>query len=397
MKVAILGIGGYGRAAVLELASDRRVSKLVLLDRRGDRSRVLQHAIRTAVTAKELDVTDGQALSRALSEVDVAVNMIPSQHNIAIMRACLDAGCGYVDVSSHHSASPQEGGDILEQLDQDLDWRDRKLNAIVSMGSDPGLSNVMARVASDRFERIDAIRIRRAATGTRTVDGFPLYSREIFLEDALSRPVVWQGGGLVDQPPASGEEDFEFPPPIGVRRVHLFRHAEVLTLPLRLGKPVGKIDYKHDINPELIRAIHSLNGLGLFASNRTVRVGMHNVAFRDAFLAAFPEPSTLMSLQTGALAIVVEVEGKTKNGEHRTVRGSILMENREASRLHSTTPEHVLAASAAAAAAVLIATRKAPRAGVLAPEELPPDIVLPELQARAIRLSFAPPTAPSTP
>src|SRR3972149_3688581 len=90
MKVAILGIGGYGRAAVLELASDRRVSKLVLLDRRGDRSRVLQHAIRTAVTAKELDVTDGQALSRALSKVDVAVNMKPSQHNIAIMRACLD-------------------------------------------------------------------------------------------------------------------------------------------------------------------------------------------------------------------------------------------------------------------------------------------------------------------
>ena len=394
MKVAILGIGGYGRAAALALASDRRVSELVLVDRRGERSRVLQHAMRTAVSAKELDVTDGQGLRRALSEVDVAVNMVPSQHNIAIMRACLDAGCGYVDVSSHLLASPNEGGDILEQLDQETDWRDQKLTAIVSMGSDPGLSNVMVRVASERLDRIDSIRIRRAATGTKAVDGFPLYSREIFLEDALSRPVIWEAGELVEQPPASGEEEFEFPPPIGVRRVHLFRHAEVLTLPRRLGKPVGRIDYKHDINPELIRAIHALHRLGLLSPDRSVVIRGQIVAFRDAFLAAFPEPSTLMSLQTGGLAIVVEVAGRKKGGDEMTVRGSILMENREASRLHSTTPEHVLAASAAAAAATLIATGNVPRVGVLAAEELPPEIVLPELEARGIRLNFAPLATP---
>ncbi|MEK6987805.1 MAG: saccharopine dehydrogenase NADP-binding domain-containing protein, partial [Candidatus Thermoplasmatota archaeon] len=118
LRIAILGIGGYGRAAAMELASDRRVSELLLIDRRGDRARVLQHALRPSTSALELDVTDAQALRHALSEVDVAVNMIPSQHNIAIMRACLDAGCGYVDVSSHYPTSPNERGDILEQLDQ---------------------------------------------------------------------------------------------------------------------------------------------------------------------------------------------------------------------------------------------------------------------------------------
>ncbi|MFA5896375.1 MAG: saccharopine dehydrogenase NADP-binding domain-containing protein [Thermoplasmata archaeon] len=391
LRIAILGIGGYGRAAAMELASDRRVSELLLIDRRGDRARVLQHALRPSTSALELDVTDAQALRHALSEVDVAVNMIPSQHNIAIMRACLDAGCGYVDVSSHYPTSPNERGDILEQLDQGQDWRDRGLTAIVSMGSDPGLSNVMARVASDRLQRIDAIRIRRSATGPKAVDGFPMYSREIFLEDALSRPVIWEAGELVDQEPASGEETFEFPSPIGARRVHLFRHEEVLTLPLRLGKPVGRVDYKHDINPDLIRAIHALNALGLFTSSRYIRIGAQRVLFRDSFLATFPEPSTLLTLQSGALAIVVELTGRTGQGEEIKVRGWVVMENREASRRHATTPEHVLAADAAAAGAILIGTKKAPRAGVLAPEELPPEIVMPELEARGVQLDFAPP------
>ena len=68
----------------------------------------------------------------------------------------------------------------------------------------------------------------------------------------------------------------------------------------------------------------------------------------------------------------------------------MLMENREASRPHSTTPEHVLAASAAAAATTLIATGNVPRVGVLAAEEFPPEIVLPDLEARSVRLNFAP-------
>src|SRR3989475_8943698 len=131
----------------------------------------------------------------------------------------------------------------------------------------------MARVAADRFEAIDRILIRKAATGEKGRDGLPLYSREIFLQDSLSRPVVWNGKELVEHEPVSGEEDYTFPPPIGTRRVHLFRHEEVLTLPSRLGKPVGWADYKHDINPDLVRAIHALNALGLLNPAHADRKG----------------------------------------------------------------------------------------------------------------------------
>jgi len=385
VKAVVLGTGGLGRIITLELAAERGVDEMVIVDKRGDRSRALKSLGKAAdLTALESDVTDADGLRRILAGADVAVNATLPEHNIRVMEACFDAGCGYVDSAGYSPTAAGERGGVLDQLALDPKWRDRGLMGVVSMGSDPGISNIMARVAADRFEAIDRILIRKAATGEKGMDGFPLYSREIFLRDALARPVVWNGKELVEQEPVSGEEDYTFPPPIGTRRVHLFRHEEVLTLPSRLGKPVGWADYKHDINPELVRAIHAFNALGLLNPAHVVRVGAAQIPFRDAFLAALPEPSTMIGPLPGALGIVVEVRGTKVGGEKAGVRASLTMEHREANRRRGTTAERFLTAAAAAAAVMLIHRKQVPRAGVLAPEELPPSLVIPELEARGV-------------
>ena len=389
MKAAVLGAGGLGRTIALELSADRRVSEIVLMDRRGDRSRALQSIGRTVpISALQADVTDGATVRRALQGVDVAVNATLPEFNLQIMKACLEVGCGYVDTSAASPIMPGEKLGIHDQLALDDAWRSRGLTAIVGMGSDPGVSNVMARMAADRLARIDTIRIRWATSGT-GVEGFPLYSREIFLRDALSPPVVWDGKQVVEHPPASGVEDFEFPPPIGTRKVHLFRHEEVTTLPLRLGKPVGWVDYKHAIDLNLVRAITELNALGLLGPDRHVKLGDRVVTFRDAFLAAFPEPSTLIGPLTGTLAIVVEIGGAREDGTPAKVRVWTLMDHKEANRRRGTTAEYFLTAAAAASAMVLIGEKRVPRPGVLSPEELAPDLIRPELESRGIRFEVA--------
>ena len=389
VKAAILGTGGLGRILTLELASDRRVNEIVILDKRGDRSRALKSLGKTAaITAVEGDVTDRDVMRRVLAGVDVAINATLPDYNLAVMEACFEAGCGYVDCSGY---SPrEEGGNrgVLEQLALDDRWRERGITGIVSLGSDPGISNVMARVASDRLTTIDRILVRKATTGEKATDGFPLYSREIFVRDALSMPIVWNGTAFLEQEPVSGEEVYEFPSPIGKRQVHLFRHEEVLTLPTRLGKAVGWVDYKHDINPDLIRALQAFQALGLLESDRKVKVGATQLPFRDAFLASIPEPSTLIGPIAGALGIVVEVRGTKADGSKGTVRASITMEHREANRRRGTTAERFLTAAAASAGVALIDAR-ALRKGVLAPEELPPDTVRPELEARGAAFEVA--------
>src|SRR5437667_4183852 len=250
---------------------------------------------------------------------------------------------------------------------------------MVSMGSDPGISNVMARVSADRFATINRILIRKAATGEKATDGFPLVSREVFISAALPNPIVWDGKDIREKEPASGEEEYAFPPPIGKRRVHWFWHEEVLTLPTHLGKLVGWVDYKHDVNPELERAIHAFDALGLLRPDHKVKVGVTQIPFRDAFMAAMPEPSTLIGPLPGALGIVVEVHGTNGDGTKSAARASLTMEHREANRRRGTTAERFLTAAASAAAVMMTHTKRLPRAGALAPEELPPALVVPEL------------------
>src|SRR5256886_8413453 len=156
VKAAVLGTGGLGRIITLELAADRRVDEIVIVDKRGDRSRALQSLGKTAsLTALEADVTDAAALRRILSGVDVAVNATLPAHNLRVMEACFEAGCSYVDSAGYSPPVAGEKSGGLEQLSLDTRWRNPDISATVSMGSDPWISNVMARVAADRFRQLD--------------------------------------------------------------------------------------------------------------------------------------------------------------------------------------------------------------------------------------------------
>jgi saccharopine dehydrogenase (NAD+, L-lysine-forming) len=386
VKVALLGVGGLGRILALELASDSRVTELVLVDKRGDRSKALKSIGRTTeITPMQADVSRRGSLLPVLSGVEVAVNATLPENNLEIMAACLDAGCGYVDGAGLSPVRPGENPGVLDQLRLDDAYRARGLTAIVSMGSDPGISNIMARAAADRLETVDEVRVLKAACGGDATEGFPLYSREIFLRDALSPPTIWESGKLSPQPFVSGEEDYLFPEPIGRRHLYNFYHEEVITLPLRLGRPVARVCYKHDLKADLVRAIVALEALGLFAPDRRVKIGMSKALFRDTFLATFPEPSTLIGPIAGAMGIVVEVKGTRHDRTKGTVRGTIVMDHREANRRRGTTAERLLTAAVASAGIMLIHEKKVPRPGVLAPEELPPDGLMPELEARDIR------------
>src|SRR3989449_1132857 len=218
-------------------------------------------------------------------------------------------------------------------------------------------------------------------------EGFPLISREVCIRAALSNPTGWDRTEFRGEGRGSGDERSEFRPPIGKRRVHWFWHEEVLTLHTHLGKPVGWVDYKHDVTPELERAIHAFDALGLLRPDHKVKVGVTQIPFRDAFMAAMPEPSTLIGPLPGALGIVVEVHGTKADGTKSAVRATLTMEHREANRRRGTTAERFLTAAASAAAVMMIHSKRLPRAGVLAPEELPTDLVVPELAARGV--SFA--------
>jgi len=390
MRVAILGVGGLGRTLASELRADPRVSSLLLIDQLGERARVLTGLRgRVPIEAMQLNVENRLALTKAIRGSEVVVNTTLPKYNLTIMQAALEAGGNYLDVAATGPREPGGPPGIFEQLDMHEAFKSAGRTAIVSMGLDPGISNVMARQAASRLDAVTAIRIRSG--GIAVLPGyasFPLYSREAFISDILVRPTVWADGKLQDREPMSEPEEYEFPAPVGKQQTFLISHEEVKTLPKYLGKPVGRVDFKCALEPNLVRALISLDRLGLLSDSRMIRVGNQMVPFRRAFMAAFPEPSALVLPLEGAKALSVEVEG-TLGTKRVMYRGDVVLPHQEANRRRSTTAVYYLTAVGAAIGVHLIAEKATPGPGVHPSEALEPERVFQAWAARDLPLAWS--------
>lgn len=389
MRVAILGVGGLGRTLASELRTDPRVTGLLLADQKGERARILT-AIkgRVPIEARQVNVENATALERTIRGYDVVVNTTLPKYNLAIMEAALVAGTDYLDISATGPRTPGGKPGILEQLDLGDRFRAAGRTALLSMGLDPGMSSVLARQAAAPLETVDAIRIRTASTSDASqVLTFPLYSREVFLEDILVRPTVWLDGELQQREPLSEEETFEFPSPIGAQRAFLVSHEETKTLPRFLGKPVRRVDYKVALNADLVRALNALDRLGLLEETRTIRAGEQLVPFRRALLGAFPEPSALQLPHEGYEALAVEVEG-VREGKRVVRRGDIVFSHQEANRRRSTTAVYYLTAVGTSIGLALM-EEKTMGPGVFTSESLDPARAASEWTARKLPLEWS--------
>src|SRR5207245_1296104 len=86
MRVAILGVGGLGRTLASELRGDSRVTSLLLVDLYGERARVLTGIRgRVAIEAKQLNVENRIALTKAIAGVDLVINATLPKYNLATM------------------------------------------------------------------------------------------------------------------------------------------------------------------------------------------------------------------------------------------------------------------------------------------------------------------------
>ena len=385
MRVAILGAGGVGRTLASELRSDDRVDSLLLVDLVGDRAKVLAGMRgRVSIEAKQIDVSQVAALARALKGCDVAVNATLPKNNLPVMRAALEAGADYLDVAATGPREPGGKPGILEQLEMHDAFRAAGRTALLSMGLDPGMTNVLAREAADRLDSLDSVRIRSGGfVNLPGFTSFPLYSREAFLSDILVPPTIWLDGKLEPREPMSEEEDFAFPPPVGTQRTYLISHEEVKTLPAYLGKPVRRVDFKYALDPHLTRALHALDRLGFLDSRRMIRIGNQLIPFRRALLAAFPEASALVLPLEGTKVVSVEVEG-TKDGVRKVHRADIALSHQEANRRRSTTAVYYLTAVAAAIGVLVMRSGGLPGAGVYPAEAIDPARVVSEWTARGL-------------
>ena len=137
-----------GRITVRALAEDERVEHVTVADvslaaaertvawlEVGARRRPLSPptcAIRPPLTA-------------LLAEADVALNATDYPFNLDVMRASLAARVSYADLGGLFHMTRR-------QYELDREFRDAGLTAVLGIGSTPGITNLLARIAVDQLD-----------------------------------------------------------------------------------------------------------------------------------------------------------------------------------------------------------------------------------------------------
>lgn len=243
MRIAVTGGAGLtGQCAVMDLLRSG-VDQVVVCDYDLDGLRKLERKLGKSqrVDFRRVDVTDKVRTSEILKGCDVVVNGVQYYFNLDVMEAALRAGVNYLDFGGLYHTT-------LKQISRyHKSFAKRGLLAIVGMGAQPGVTNLMAKHALSRLTTAKSIEI---FDGWRdmTKSNSPMYftwSPQTFFDESSKEALVFEGGKYHARPPFSEPQSIRFPNPVGKVDVFLSLHSELATLPSSFSSyGVSKVVWK---------------------------------------------------------------------------------------------------------------------------------------------------------
>jgi saccharopine dehydrogenase-like NADP-dependent oxidoreductase len=231
LHVAILGAGGtIAPAIVRDLAASAEVRGMSLLDIDRERAeRVAEQQGAGKASASAVDATDVEQLATLLGDADVLVNSASYRVNLEAMRACLDAGCHYLDLGGLYWIT-------LRQLELGPEFERAALVGVLGIGSSPGKTNLMAvdalRVLGAEGGGVDSIEVAAAGRDMAGVSDGRLrlpYALQTLLDELTLEPVVLRDGRPEQVAPLTAGGTVDFGEPIGASETIYTLHSELAT------------------------------------------------------------------------------------------------------------------------------------------------------------------------
>jgi saccharopine dehydrogenase-like NADP-dependent oxidoreductase len=382
MRVLVVGSGGVGSALAPIAARRDFYEHIVFADHAEAKARrVVDRCGDGRFSAARVDASDAAAvaeLARA-NRCDVVLNAVDPRFVMPVFEGALAAGATYIDMamslSQPHPERPHEEAGIKlgdEQFGRAKEWEERGLLALLGMGVEPGMSDVLARHAADElFVEVDQIGIRDGAN--LVVEGYdfaPSFSIWTTIEECLNPPVIWEKDrGWFTTEPFSEPEVFTFPEGIGPVECVNVEHEEVVLVPRWID--CERVTFKYGLGDEFIGVLKTLALLGL-DSVEPLRVKGVEVAPRDVVAAALPDPATLGDRMSGRTCAGTLVTGTGKDGGPRAVYLHHVVDNEDSMRRDGVQAVVWQTALNPVIALELLAGSAWSGAGVLGPEAFEP-------------------------
>jgi saccharopine dehydrogenase (NAD+, L-lysine-forming) len=316
VKVLVLGAGAVGTVSALKFVQEAMLEKLVIADAVSARASLLADRLDDdRVSALCLDAGDRAAVARTIRHTGttIVLNAALPATNLAVMRACLEAGADYIDLAS--AGTDADGIPKMDdQFALDAGFKAAGRLALLGMGADPGTTNVYAAYAAKHL--LDVVTELRVRDGDNSVclghDGFlAAFSPWVMIDECLCKAVSYHSGRYQLEEPLTGKEPFDFPQ-LGVLNCYYVDHEESRTLP-RFFPQTRIVDFKLCMDDTTVETLRVMKRLGLSRTDQ-VRVGNQTIAPRDVVVSLLPDPRDLAGRMHGKTCVGTLARG-LKDGE----------------------------------------------------------------------------------
>lgn len=300
MRIAVIGAGLMGRAAVYDLAQNDKIEQIGVFDIDAEAAKQVagKYGYGKAVSAA-LDASDETSTAQALKGYDAALSCVWYGFNAGLTRAAIEARCHLVDLGGNNDT-------VRAQLEMDAEAAASDVIVVPDCGLAPGMVAVLAADGIGRLDRTDSVRIR--------VGGLPqsprpplnyqlVFSAEGLINEYWEPCLILEGGRKKTANPMTGLELLEFD---GIGKLEAFyTSGGTSTLPDTYEGEVDFLDYKTIRYPGHCQLFRTMLELGL-ASRQPLQVGDQKVEPRALFKAVLERSLTHGDLDMVLVRLVIE-------------------------------------------------------------------------------------------
>jgi saccharopine dehydrogenase-like NADP-dependent oxidoreductase len=278
MHIVVLGgAGAMGRVTVRALSEYDDIDLVTVADYNEARAQELVASLNSSkVRARQIDVTNEEQLRQLIRGADVVLSAVDYAFNLSILRACIAEKVHYADLGGLFHMTRK-----LMSLHSEVEAAG--ITAIMGMGGTPGITNILARAAADKLDRVDSMKVELGCSDSTPVTA-PLvapYSIRTILDEFTKQPQVFRDGEWHPQQPLSGQEEMIFPLPVGRATAIYSLHSECATFPISFqDKGIRYVSFKIAFPGDFMTKLKFLVDLG-FGSDEPINVRGVKVSPRE--------------------------------------------------------------------------------------------------------------------
>ena len=321
MHIVVLGgAGAMGRVTARALSEYDDIDQVTVADYNEARAQELAASLNSSkVQAYQIDVANEARLRQLIRGADVALSAVDYVFNLPILQACIQEKVHYADLGGLFHMTRR-----LMALHAEVEAAG--ITAIMGMGGTPGITNILARAAADKLDRVESMKVELGCSDS-TPSTAPLvapYSIRTILDEFTKQPQVFKDGEWYPQRPLSGREEMIFPLPVGRATAIYSLHSECATFPVSFrDRGIRYVSFKIAFPGDFMTKLKFLVELG-FGSDEPISVRGVKVSPRET-LAKLLEMAPAEDVEPQDCDVLRVVTSGTEGGQPVEITNQVVV------------------------------------------------------------------------